>query len=190
MRGSTGAGKPSRLPEPATSTQPMSPPSATFFGLPTSNAANTPIRISGNSQPLTVCTRHDRTSYLATPCDINDLVENSLDVEWSGSVAKNAQIVLVASYPASAIGRQSLRFGELYRQSHAARGSHHERELRRVRTGQRHGRKRAVLQSLADRLHRGNRGLCGHGRLGLGQLRPGRRSGWERCPIPPKTASR
>jgi subtilase family serine protease len=30
------------------------------------------------------------------------LLENTLDVEWSGSVAKNAQIVLVASYPASA----------------------------------------------------------------------------------------
>src|SRR5580704_19306164 len=28
----------------------------TYFGLPTSNAANTPIRISGNSKPLTVCT--------------------------------------------------------------------------------------------------------------------------------------
>jgi hypothetical protein len=70
----------------------------TDFGLPTSNTANTPIRISGNSQPLTVCTS---TSSSAS-CGINDLVENSLDVEWSGSVAKNAQIILVASYPASA----------------------------------------------------------------------------------------
>ena len=35
-------------------------------------------------------------------CGIDDLTENSLDVEWSGSVAKNAQIVLVSSYPASA----------------------------------------------------------------------------------------
>ena len=76
-----------------------------FFGLPYVGGtvpgipANTPIRISGNSQqPLTIC-----TSTLSTAlCGIDDLVENSLDVEWSASVAKNAQIVLVASYPASA----------------------------------------------------------------------------------------
>jgi len=75
----------------------------TYFGLPTGNAANTPKRISGNSQPLTVCT--DTTGnvpYPTNPCGIDDLIENSLDVEWSGSIAKNAQIVLVASYPASA----------------------------------------------------------------------------------------
>ena len=29
-------------------------------------------------------------------------MENSLDVEWSGSIAKNAQIILVSSYPKSA----------------------------------------------------------------------------------------
>ena len=68
-----------------------------FFGLPTGNPANTPIRVSGNSQPLTVC-----ASTTSAQCGIGDLLENSLDVEWSGSVAKNAQIVLVASYPASA----------------------------------------------------------------------------------------
>jgi subtilase family serine protease len=68
-----------------------------FFGLPTGNPANTPIRVSGNSQPLTVCSI--ATNLL---CNQNDLVENSLDVEWSGAIAKNAQIVLVASYPASA----------------------------------------------------------------------------------------
>ncbi len=74
----------------------------TFFGLPTSNAANTPIRISGNSQPLTVCTTSlSGVPYPDEPCGIDDLIENSLDVEWSGAVAKNAQIVLVASYPAS-----------------------------------------------------------------------------------------
>lgn len=67
-----------------------------FFGLPTNNSSNTPIRISGNSSQLTVC--NSTTSQL---CNTNDLVENSLDVEWSGSVAKNAQIVLVASYPTS-----------------------------------------------------------------------------------------
>ena len=69
----------------------------TYFGLPTNIAANTPIRISGNSQPLTVC-----NSTTNTLCGQGDLIENSLDVEWSGSVAKNAQIVLVSSYPASA----------------------------------------------------------------------------------------
>jgi subtilase family serine protease len=75
----------------------------TDFGLPTGNAANTPIRISGNSKPLTVCT--DSTGsfpYTSNPCEIDDLTENSLDVEWSASIAKNAQIILVASYPASA----------------------------------------------------------------------------------------
>ena len=69
----------------------------TFFGLPTNNAVNTPIRISGNSQPLTVCS----STVTAPLCGTGDLLENTLDVEWSGSVARNAQIVLVASYPAS-----------------------------------------------------------------------------------------
>ncbi len=67
------------------------------FGLPTTNSANTPKRIPGNSQPLTVCT-DPGTENNPPPCTIDDLVENSLDVEWSGSIAKNAQIVLVASY--------------------------------------------------------------------------------------------
>ena len=74
----------------------------TYFGLPIGNAANTPKRISGNSEPLTVCT--DTTGdypYSDNPCGIDDLTENSLDVEWSASIAKNAQIILVASYPAS-----------------------------------------------------------------------------------------
>ncbi len=68
-----------------------------FFNLPTNNAANTPLRVSGNSQPLTVCT-DPGTESNPPPCTIDDLVENSLDVEWSGSIAKNAQIVLVSSY--------------------------------------------------------------------------------------------
>jgi subtilase family serine protease len=75
----------------------------TYFGLPIGNAANTPKRIPGNTEPLTVCT--DTTGnfpYPSNPCEIDDLTENSLDVEWSGSIAKNAQIILVASYPASA----------------------------------------------------------------------------------------
>ena len=66
--------------------------------MPTSNAANTPKRVSGNSQPLTVCT----STASGAACGMGDLEENTLDVEWSGAVAKNAQIVLVASYPASA----------------------------------------------------------------------------------------
>ena len=73
-----------------------------FFGLPTSIPADTPIRVRGNSEPLTVCT--DTTGnvpYPTNPCEQGDLIENTLDVEWSGSVAKNAQIVLVASYPSS-----------------------------------------------------------------------------------------
>jgi hypothetical protein len=73
------------------------------FGLPAVGGtipgipANTPIRVSGNSQPLTVCT-DPGTENLPPPCTIDDLVENSLDVEWTGAIAKNAQIVLVASY--------------------------------------------------------------------------------------------
>ena len=70
----------------------------TYFNLPTNIAANTPIRVSGNSSPLTVC-----VSTLPTAlCGQGDLLENSLDVEWSASVAKNAQIVLVSSFPTSA----------------------------------------------------------------------------------------
>jgi subtilase family serine protease len=66
------------------------------FGLPAYTSANQPTIISGNSQPLTVCT--DSTQY----CTQSDLIENSLDMEWAGSTAPGANIVLVASYPASA----------------------------------------------------------------------------------------
>ncbi len=73
------------------------------FGLPTNVAANTPQLISGNSSPVTPCTSTSSTVPFATnPCGIDDLLENSLDVEWSGAVAKNAQIILVSSYPTSA----------------------------------------------------------------------------------------
>jgi hypothetical protein len=65
------------------------------FGLPAYTSANQPTVISGNKQPLTVCS--DSTSL----CTTNDLIENTLDVEWSGAIAKGANIVLVASYPAS-----------------------------------------------------------------------------------------
>ena len=72
-----------------------------IFGLPT-NSVNTPQRISGNSSPLTVCT--DTTGivpFWGNSCELGDLVENTVDVEWSGAVARNAQIVLVSSYPVS-----------------------------------------------------------------------------------------
>lgn len=65
------------------------------FGLPAYTSANQPTVVSGNSQPLTVCT--SSTQY----CTQDDLIENSLDVEWAGSTAPGASIVLVASYPAS-----------------------------------------------------------------------------------------
>jgi subtilase family serine protease len=80
---------------------------ATFrnaFGLPTNLAANTPKRVSGSisGQPLTVCTDTTGTiPYSSNACEADDLIENSLDVEWSASIAKNAQIVLVSTYPAS-----------------------------------------------------------------------------------------
>ena len=73
----------------------------TFFGLPTTNAANIPQivhpnpSLPGGDDPG-ICTA---TSGL---CTIDDLLENSLDVEWSGSVAKNAQIILVTAASQSA----------------------------------------------------------------------------------------
>ena len=72
-----------------------------FFDLPTNHSYNTPIQINGSPNgeaPLTVCTSTSSTAA----CNLDDLLENSLDVEWSGAIAPNAQIILVASYPASA----------------------------------------------------------------------------------------
>jgi hypothetical protein len=75
----------------------------------------------------------------------NDLIENSLDVEWSGAVAKNAQIVLVASYPASA-SDDNLYDSESYIVNNVTARimnvSYGECEL-----GNGHGGKRSVLQS-------------------------------------------
>jgi hypothetical protein len=72
---------------------------ATFrsaFGLP---AGLTPQEVKGaNGLDPGICTS---TSPTAT-CTIDDLTENSLDVEWSGSVAPGAQIVLVTSGAQSA----------------------------------------------------------------------------------------
>ena len=67
------------------------------FGLPAYTAATQPTVISGNKQPLTNC----NTDPFEDICTENDMLENSLDVEWSGAIAKGANIVLVASYPAS-----------------------------------------------------------------------------------------
>jgi hypothetical protein len=78
---------------------------ATFrnFFLPSYTATPAPILISGNSSPLTVCTSTSGTvPFTTAPCTLNDLLENSLDVEWSGAIAPKAQIVLVSSYPNSA----------------------------------------------------------------------------------------
>ncbi|MGA2351829.1 MAG: protease pro-enzyme activation domain-containing protein [Terracidiphilus sp.] len=75
---------------------------ATFrstFGLP-AYAANQFTMVSGNSQPLTVCADPGNETN-PPPCTVDDLTENTLDVEWAGSIAKGANIVLVASYPAS-----------------------------------------------------------------------------------------
>ncbi len=72
---------------------------ATFrstFGLPAYTTGQFTM-FSGNSQPLTVCT----DTAASALCGINDLLENTLDVEWSGAIAKGANVVLVASYPAS-----------------------------------------------------------------------------------------
>jgi len=77
---------------------------ATFrnFFLPSYTSTPAPTLISGNSSPVTVCTDTTGTlPYSTNPCEIGDLIENSLDVEWSGSIAPKAQIVLVSSYPSS-----------------------------------------------------------------------------------------
>ena len=59
------------------------------FGLP---AGATPIQVKGaNGLDPGVCTS------TTAACNINDLEENSLDVEWAGAVAPGAQIVLVTS---------------------------------------------------------------------------------------------
>jgi hypothetical protein len=59
------------------------------FGLP---AGLTPQQINANGTAIE-CTSTDPSAA----CGIGDLIENSLDVEWSGAVAPGAQIVLVAS---------------------------------------------------------------------------------------------
>jgi subtilase family serine protease len=63
------------------------------FGLPPS----VPAIVSGNGTTPTICTSTSKTAV----CGIDDLIENSLDVEWAGALAKGASIVLVTSYPKS-----------------------------------------------------------------------------------------
>jgi subtilase family serine protease len=75
----------------------------TFFGLPTNLPANTPQivhpnpSLPGGDDPG-ICT----TTSTTAACTIDDLFENSLDVEWSASIAKNAQIILVTAASQSA----------------------------------------------------------------------------------------
>jgi len=75
----------------------------TFFGLPTNLPANTPQivhpnpNLPGGDDPG-ICT----STLTTATCTIDDLVENSLDVEWSGAVAKNAQLILVTAASQSA----------------------------------------------------------------------------------------
>jgi len=71
-----------------------------FFGLPPYTSANQPQIIhplAANDDPG-IC-----ISLLPTAsCGINDLLENSLDVEWTGSIAPAAQIILVNGISQSA----------------------------------------------------------------------------------------
>ena len=60
------------------------------FGLP---PGTPPQTIVANGTDPGVCLSSDPNA----PCTFNDLVENTLDVEWSGAVAKGAAIVLVVS---------------------------------------------------------------------------------------------
>jgi subtilase family serine protease len=60
------------------------------FGLP---AGTAPQQIVANGTDPGICT----STATNAVCGIGDLIENSLDVEWSGAVAKGAKIVLVVS---------------------------------------------------------------------------------------------
>jgi hypothetical protein len=77
----------------------------TAFGLPTGAAANTPTVIITNSDPGTCPTFADSCS--------GDLVENTLDVEWAGAVAKGASILLVTS-SAPTVSTDPLYLSESY----------------------------------------------------------------------------
>lgn len=70
------------------------------FGLPAYASAT------GSTPGLSIIhpnTAPGNCSNAASSC-INDLIENSLDVEWAGAIAKNASIILVASSTGSGSG--------------------------------------------------------------------------------------
>jgi hypothetical protein len=77
----------------------------TAFGLPISAEANTPTVIVTNSDP-------GACANFADTCS-SDLIENTLDVEWSGAVAKGASIVLVTS-AATTASTDALYLSESY----------------------------------------------------------------------------
>jgi len=73
----------------------------TFFGLPAYTSAEKPQivhpnpSLPGGDDPG-ICTN------ASTTCSLDDLEENSLDVEWTGSIAPHAQIILVTALSQSA----------------------------------------------------------------------------------------
>jgi subtilase family serine protease len=70
-----------------------------FFGLPPYTSANQPQIIhplpTGDDPTVAICTSGVSTA----PCGLSDLLENSLDVEWTGAIAPAAQIILVNGIP-------------------------------------------------------------------------------------------
>ncbi len=62
-----------------------------LFGLPATPAFTTVLATTADPG---LCTNNTTTSPF---CTLDDQVENALDVEWSGAVAKKAQVVLVVS---------------------------------------------------------------------------------------------
>ena len=130
MPASTAPARPSPSPEPAPSCLNDVATFRTFFDLPATPGPRTSL------SPATVrpspCT--DLTDFPShCALHVNDLLENSLDVEWSGAVAKNAQIVLVATYPTPRTD-DNLYDSESYIVNHRV-SARHERQLRRVRVG-------------------------------------------------------
>jgi subtilase family serine protease len=69
-----------------------------FFGLPAYTSATQPqiIHPKATGDDPGICT------LSSGPCTIDDLLENSLDVEWTGSIAPAAQIILVTGVSQSA----------------------------------------------------------------------------------------
>ena len=71
-----------------------------FFGLPPYTSANQPqiMHPLPTGDDPGVCT----STLSSASCGIDDLLENSLDVEWTGSIAPAAQIILVTGVSQSA----------------------------------------------------------------------------------------